>query len=156
MDKCLHTFFQNNPGKIITRFNFNSLFSQAWLRAVNPANIIGGFKRSGVCPYDPTAVRIGGPGSDGQTQSPSGNSDTSSGAEGHSSNHVTPQTSEKISSEGKDLGNGGGASVDTITNGESSHTEDDPADDGPMDNLTPKQLELFEQRFEEGYICRMT
>ena len=64
-----HTFFQNNPGKIITRFNFNSLFSQAWLRAVNPTNIIGGFKRSGVCPYDLTAVRITG---DVQTKSPPG------------------------------------------------------------------------------------
>ena len=67
-----HTFFQNNPGKIISRFNFNSLFSQAWLRAVNPANIIGGFKRSGVCPYDPTAVQITASGSDVQAQSPPG------------------------------------------------------------------------------------
>ena len=88
---------------------------------------------------------------DGQAQSPSGNLDTSSGAEDHSSNHVTPQTSEKISGEGKELGNGSGASVDTITNGESSHTEDDPVDDGPMNNFTPKQLELFEQWFKEGY-----
>ena len=40
-----HAFFQNDPGKIITRFNFNSLFSQAWLRAINPANIIGWFNR---------------------------------------------------------------------------------------------------------------
>lgn len=46
---------------------------------------------------------------------------------------------------GTDLGNGGGASMDTITYGKSSHTEDDPADDGPMDNFTPKHLELFEK-----------
>ena len=34
-----HTFSQNNPGKIITKFNFNSLFSQAWLRAVKATSI---------------------------------------------------------------------------------------------------------------------
>ena len=93
-----HILFQNNPGKIITRFNFNSLFSQAWLRAVNPANIIGGFKRGGVCPYDPTAVCITG---DVQTQSPPGYSTGGSGAGGNQSSNLVELGG---GSEGESLG----------------------------------------------------
>ena len=38
-----HDFVQANPGKVITKFNFVSLFVQAWSKAVIPANIISGF-----------------------------------------------------------------------------------------------------------------
>ena len=48
-----HGFFQNNPGKVITKFNFNTLFSQAWLRAVTPSNII-----AGVCPFNCDAINV--------------------------------------------------------------------------------------------------
>ena len=30
-----HSFFQNNPGKVITRFQFSSLFSEAWAKALS-------------------------------------------------------------------------------------------------------------------------
>ena len=35
-----HQFLQTNPGKIITEYNFTSLFSKAWLQAVTPGNVI--------------------------------------------------------------------------------------------------------------------
>ena len=155
MNVC-HTFFQNNPGKIISRFNFNSLFSQAWLRAVNPANIIGGFKRSGVYPYDPSAVRITG---GVQTQSPQGSS-TGSGSSSSVGNQSLDQTSTQASngstSEVKGLdGNisvNGGASVRGNTNGKASKDGDDlNSSHHHVDTFTPKQLELFECRWEEGY-----
>ena len=41
-----HDFIQRNPGKVITKCNF--LFSQAWLRAVTPSNIISAFRTCGV------------------------------------------------------------------------------------------------------------
>ena len=159
MNIC-HTFFQNNPGKIITRFNFNSLFSQAWLRAVNPANIIGGFKRSGVCPYDPTAVHITGSRSDVQVQSPAGDStgsDSSSGVGDNSSNQVTPQSLEGGANKGKGLDGGDRASVDDNTNKSGHSAGRGGIGDGPngncslVESFTPKQLELFQHRFEEGY-----
>ena len=53
-----HTFLQSNPGKIITKFNFNSLFADAWLRAVTPANVMGGFKTCGVYPFNPAAIMV--------------------------------------------------------------------------------------------------
>ncbi len=53
-----HTYFQKHPGKVIARFNFNMLFSQAWLKSLIPSNIIAGFKTSGIFPYNPSAISI--------------------------------------------------------------------------------------------------
>jgi len=53
-----HTYFQKHPGKVITRFNFNMLFSQAWLKSLIPSNIIAGFKTSGIFPYNPSSISI--------------------------------------------------------------------------------------------------
>ena len=43
---------------LITKFNFNSLFSKAWLQSVTPANIIAGFKSCGVYPFNSAAIKI--------------------------------------------------------------------------------------------------
>ena len=51
-----HAYLQQNPGRVITRFQFSSLFSQAWSAAVSPANIIAGFRTCGVYPFNPSAI----------------------------------------------------------------------------------------------------
>ena len=51
-----HTFHQENPSAVITKFNFCGLFKEAWLRAITPETVIGGFRKAGVYPYDPTHV----------------------------------------------------------------------------------------------------
>ena len=51
-----HAYLQQNSGRIITRFQFSSLFSQAWSAAVSPANIIAGFRTCGVYPFNPSAI----------------------------------------------------------------------------------------------------
>ena len=43
---------------MITRFNFNMLFSQAWLKSLIPCNIIAGFKTCGVYPYNLSAISV--------------------------------------------------------------------------------------------------
>ena len=43
---------------MITKFNFNSLFSKAWLSAVTPANMIAGFKTCGVYPFNSSAIGV--------------------------------------------------------------------------------------------------
>ena len=53
-----HDFTRLNPGKVITKFNFNRLFSQAWLKAVVPANIMAGFKTCGVYPFNRSAIKV--------------------------------------------------------------------------------------------------
>ena len=44
----------NNPGKVVSRFQFSDLFSRAWAEAMIPRNICAGFKAVGVYPLDST------------------------------------------------------------------------------------------------------
>ena len=53
-----HDFFHKNPGKVITKFNCNSLFSKAWFQALTPANLIAGFKTCGVYPLNRSAIIV--------------------------------------------------------------------------------------------------
>ena len=39
-----HEILQKNPEKVVMKFNFNALFSKAWLESVTVANVIAGFK----------------------------------------------------------------------------------------------------------------
>ena len=39
--KFCHEFYQKNHGKVITKFNFSSLFSQAWYAAITPLIMAG-------------------------------------------------------------------------------------------------------------------
>ena len=52
-----HEFFQKNLGKVITKFNFNQLFSQAWLKSLTPANLIAGFKVCDIHPFNRNALK---------------------------------------------------------------------------------------------------
>jgi len=51
-----HEFYQSNPGQVISKLNFCRVFKPAWLNAVNPSNITGGFKRAGVYPFNRQAI----------------------------------------------------------------------------------------------------
>ena len=53
-----HTFFQKNPGKVITRFQFSALISEAWAKALCPANIIAGFRICGVFSFNPDVISV--------------------------------------------------------------------------------------------------
>ena len=56
--RVCHNFYQKNPGKIVNKFNFNTLFSEAWYGAVTSVNIMAGFRKAGVFPFNPNAVTI--------------------------------------------------------------------------------------------------
>ena len=51
-----HQFHQKFPCATITKFNFNGLFKEAWLKAISPENVIGGFRKAGIYPFDPKRV----------------------------------------------------------------------------------------------------
>ncbi len=51
-----HIFYQNNPGKQISKLNFCSVFKPAWHNAIKPSTIIGGFKTAGVFPFNRQAI----------------------------------------------------------------------------------------------------
>ena len=54
-DVC-HHYLQSHPGKVITKYQFNQLFSEAWLKTMTPTNIVSGFGSCRVYPFNPKAV----------------------------------------------------------------------------------------------------
>ena len=50
----------DNPGKVVTKFQFSDLFRQAWYKAINPEVITAGFRIVGVCPFNHTAIKCMG------------------------------------------------------------------------------------------------
>ena len=55
--EACHTFMQENPGSVITKYQFSTLFSKAWYKAIQPQNLIAGFKKCGIYPYNPEAIK---------------------------------------------------------------------------------------------------
>ena len=58
-----HTYLTNNPGSVVTKLQFNSLFSQAWYKSIQPETIVSGFRKTGICTLNKSAVRIAQPSS---------------------------------------------------------------------------------------------
>jgi len=54
-DEC-HKFYRKNPGIVVNKFNFYSIFKKAWLAAVVPVNLCSGFKKTGVFPFNPNTI----------------------------------------------------------------------------------------------------
>ena len=45
-----------HPGRVVTKFQFSSLFRQAWSKGMSIDNICAGFKQTGVYPLNPEAI----------------------------------------------------------------------------------------------------
>lgn len=52
-----HDFYAKNTGRVVTRFDFSSLFSEAWKLAMTPKNILSGFNVTGVYPFNRERVK---------------------------------------------------------------------------------------------------
>ena len=89
-DVC-HQFQQRNPGMVISKLNFSGLFTEAWLKALTPANIVAGFRKCGVYPFNRNAIPLPDDGS--SVAAPSKRSATSL-PDGSSSDVVNPCTSK--------------------------------------------------------------
>jgi len=50
-------FMQENPGCVVTKYQFSTLLSKAWYKAIQPQNLIAGFTKSGINPYNPEAIK---------------------------------------------------------------------------------------------------
>ena len=53
-----HRFYQSHPTRVLSKMNFNSVFRQAWYKAVMPANTTGGFRKAGVFLFNCNAVKV--------------------------------------------------------------------------------------------------
>ena len=46
-----HEFHTHNPGRVVSRFDFSALFSEAWKRAMSQKYILAGFRTTGIYPF---------------------------------------------------------------------------------------------------------
>ena len=51
-----HQYVTEHPGKVVTKVQFSSLFNTAWTRSITVANIVGGFRVTGVHPVNRHAL----------------------------------------------------------------------------------------------------
>ncbi len=49
-------FMFANPGCVVSKFQFSSLFSQAWSKGMTINNVVSGFRSTGIYPFDRNAV----------------------------------------------------------------------------------------------------
>jgi len=54
-DVC-HQYVQDNPCKVVAKYQFSELLKEAWQRTMTPSIIIAGFRRCGVFPLNPDAI----------------------------------------------------------------------------------------------------
>ena len=55
-----HQFLVKNPGAQVNKLNFSCLFSEAWVQALTPKNILSRFHTTGVYPPDRNAIKLQG------------------------------------------------------------------------------------------------
>ena len=53
-----HAYMSENDGHVVTKFQFNNLFSKAWYLAVKPETIMNGFRKTGVYPLNEHAITL--------------------------------------------------------------------------------------------------
>lgn len=128
-DVC-HDYQQKNPGVVLTKFNFNKVFSKAWLRALTPSNIVSGFKKCGVHPFNRNAIPVSDESSDAEPHTKRNAAENNPTLSSDDSSYETPYPAE------------------TDTSGEYKEPNID-SDDSTV--FTAEQIERFNRRHEEGY-----
>lgn len=53
-----HDYLTKNPGKVVTRYEFSTLFGKAWTRSMNIANVIAGFRTTGIFTFNRNALSV--------------------------------------------------------------------------------------------------
>ena len=49
-------YLLSNPGRVITKFQFSKLFSEAWSKGMTIHNIVSGFRDTGIYPFNRNAI----------------------------------------------------------------------------------------------------
>ena len=138
-----HNFSHKNPGKVITKFNFNSVLSKAWFQSLTPANLIARFKTCGVYPLNRTAIIVAPCSSNvsGSDDDPSGSgSNVVSG-----DNNVAASGDDNIATS-----DGGNDVCDNLSSDESNVGDNLPDSKHPLRTL------LFDSEQEEFFLMKVT
>ena len=51
-------FMGQNPGKVVTQYNFSELFSKAWYRSMTIPNAMAAFHTTGIYPFNHSAIQV--------------------------------------------------------------------------------------------------
>ena len=120
---------QDNPGRVVTKYQFSSLFSAAWYKAIRPENIISGFRKVGIYPFNSSAIAV---------------------PDIPSTSHMTEDVTQDVTG-----GDGKGDSESSEDeNEECGLMEVTKSSDSSVTQttFTPEQLSLFETRYENWYV----
>ena len=128
-EEC-HRYLTMHPGRIITKFQFSSLFRNAWLKSMSVANITGGFRVTGVYPVDRNAL-----------SPPVEECETLSRETGLSFIPLYSPSCQRPRSP---------VQGDTSTLDHNSSFVDSPAANRD-DSFTEEEITLFQTRYENGY-----
>ena len=168
-----HSFMVENPGSVVTKLNFSSLFSKAWMKA---ENIINGFRKTGVCPLNKEAIECPTieTSSELPSESPSEASSICSPPNDVSSMGVSPSNSESTNNSSPPppvcevsgatsplppvIGDSDSTTPLPLTSGVSDSATPLPLTSGISDSTSPpapfftaEQIEKFETRYSNGY-----
>ena len=55
--KRCQEFFAKNPGRVISRYDFNDIFREVWMHGMSIRNIISAFKTTGVYPFSREVIK---------------------------------------------------------------------------------------------------
>ncbi len=71
--EACHTYLDQCHGQVITKYQFSSLFGESWMKAATPANLIAGFQKTGIYPFNSKAITVPEklPAEEPDTQAPS-------------------------------------------------------------------------------------
>ena len=149
-----HIYFQKHPGKVITWFQFSTLFSEAWGKAVSLCNIIAGFCTCGVFPFSPEAIKI--PAAEEDTDKGKGGTGSSSGQASPQLNTaqnepppVNPSNLVSTNSHLTSCNFSDSANVTTASLSRAEGTSHVTVTEGDK-RFTHEQLERFQRAYDEG------
>ena len=118
---------------MITKFQFSSLFAQAWSKGMTINNVVSGFRSAGIYPFAPKVILDKFP-------QPKNSSALSEGLDSISTEKTNDKAVTSTSAE----------KTDDKANITSTSTEK-TKDKADVTSLTPETIKLYEKRLENGY-----
>ena len=137
-----------NPGKVVTKFQFCSLLHKAWFRSIQPETIKSGFRKAGIYPFDATAIK---PLASSQTtENDQCMPSTSGNDQPTSSTSRNDQATSSTSGNNQPTSSTSGNNQITVSEKEHSCSSGTTFEDSTI-SFTEDQITLFERRYNNGY-----
>ena len=134
-----HKFYQKNPGLVVSKYNFCGIFREAWLKSITPTNVISGFRKVGIYPFNRDKILLSTDNFD----------NTQSSKDGKYTSIVLHDFYWHHFAGGKGNGNAIGQSVDTVEGNNDQCSNSKATKEIPL--FTVEEENKFTRRYEEGY-----